>query len=386
MEFKDMTMEQVEERLSAIQTELEAEGADIEALNAEVDGLLARKQAIIDAAKEKRAMLNKIANSTTETIIESFNEDRKGNTMTEKEIRSSKKYVDAYVDYIKGKTDDSECRALLTEGANVEGSSGPVPVPTYVEGRIQTTWENDEIMSRVHKTYLKGNVKVGVEMSADPAAHHAEGTAAPAEEKITLAIVNLVATTVKKWITISTEVMDLNGEAFLDYIYDEIVYQIVKLTASDVLAAIAAAPTSGTSAPTVATLTVTTPALGDIIEAIGLLSSSARNIVFIASRQTIAAYKALALAANYPVDIFNGATVIANDMPTGVSAIVGDLEAIQANYPNGDEVKFVFDEYSLAEQDLVKVVGRQMVGIGLVRDKAFTVISGSTEGGEGGNA
>ena len=381
MDFKDMTMEQVEERISAIQTELEGENVDVEALNAEVDGLLARKQAIIDAAKEKRAMLDKIANSTTETIIESFSEDRKGNTMTEKEIRSSKKYVDAYVDYIKGKTDDSECRALLTEGANVEGSSGPVPVPTYVEGRIETAWENDEIMSRVKKTFLKGNVKVGVEMSADPAVWHTEGTAAPAEEKLTLAIVNIIARTAKKWITVSTEVMDLNGEAFLDYLYDEIVYQIVRFTAGEALEAIADAPTSGTSAPTVATLTVTTPALGDIIEAIGELSSAARNLVFIASRQTIAQYQALALAANYPVDIFGGATVIAREMPEGVTAIVGDLSAIQANYPAGDEVKFVFDEYSLAEQDLVKIVGRQLVGLGLIKDNAFTVISGSTEGG-----
>ena len=383
MDFKDMTMEQVEERMSAIQTELEAEGADIEALNAEVDGLLARKQAIIDAAKEKRAMLDKIANSTTETIIESFNEDRKENTMTDKEVRASKKYVDAYVDYIKGKNDGSECRALLTEGANVEGSSGPVPVPTYVEGRIQTAWENDEIMSRVHKTYLKGNVKVGVEMFATGAEVHPEGTEALPEEEITLAIVNLVAQTVKKWITISTEVMDLNGEAFLDYIYDEIVYQIVKRTALQVLVQIIGAPTSGTSAPTIAAMPVTDPALGDIINAIGMLSSAARNIVFIASRQTIAQYQALALAANYSIDIFGGATVIAREMPSGVLAIVGDLEAIQANYPAGDEVKFVFDEYSLAEQDLVKVVGRQPVGIGLVRDKAFTIIVTGNSGGNG---
>lgn len=374
MEIKDMTMEQVEERMSAIQTELDSEGADVEALNAEVDELIARKQAIVAEAAEKRAMLDKIATSKDEKVIESFKEDRKENTMTDKEIRSSKQYIDAYVDYIKGKNDGSECRALLTEGASVEGSSGPVPVPTYVEGRIQTAWDNDEIMSRVRKTFLKGNVKVGVEMSATAAAYHEEGAEALPEEKIVLAIVNLVAKSAKKWITVSTEVMDLNGEAFLDYIYDEIVYQIVKFTASDALKLIADAPTSGTTAPTVANMTVTTPALGDIINAIGLLSGSARNIAFVASRQTIAQYQALALGANYAADIFAGAAVIAREMPEGVTAIVGDLEAIQANYPNGDEVKFIFDELSLAEQDLVKIVGRQMVGLGLVRDKAFTVI------------
>lgn len=375
MEFNEMNMEQVEARISEIKELLTAEDADIEALSAETDKLLERKAAIRAAAEEKRSLLEKVAASDAETVIEKHEEPQEERkTMTSKEIRSTKKYVDAYVDYIKGKNDGEECRALLTEGADIEGSSGPVPVPTYVEGRIETAWENDEIMSRVKKTFLKGNVKVGVEMSATAAGYHTEGTAAPDEERLILAIVELVAKSAKKWITVSTEVMDLNGEAFLDYVYDEIVYQIVKFTASDALALIANAPTSGTTAPTVANMTISTPALGDIVNAIGQLSGAARDIVFIASRQTIAQYQALALGANYGFDIFAGATVIANDMPEGVSAIVGDLSGIQANYPNGDEVKFIFDELSLAERDLVKVVGRQMVGLGLVKDGAFCVL------------
>jgi HK97 family phage major capsid protein len=373
MEINEMNMEQVEARMSEIKELLTAEDADIEALSAETDKLLERKAAIKAAAEEKRSLLQKVAASDV-TPIEKHEEKEERKTMTSKEIRSTKKYVDAYVDYIKGKNDGEECRALLTEGADVEGASGPVPVPTYVEGRIETAWENDEIMSRVKKTFLKGNVKVGVEMYATGAAIHREGEQEPPEERLILALVDIIAISVKKWITVSTEVMDLNGEAFLDYIYDEIVYQIVKFTAAGVLENIANAPTSGTTAPTVATMNITTPALSDIINAIGQLSGAARDIVFIASRQTIAQYQALALGANYAADIFAGATVIANDMPDGVAAIVGDLSAVQVNYPAGDEVKFIFDEMSLAEKDLVKIVGRQMAGFGLVRNRAFTVM------------
>lgn len=303
--------------------------------------------------------------------------------MTDKEIRSSKKYIDAYVDYIKGKNDGTECRALLTENADTTGLSnvsGPVPVPTYIEDRIQVAWENDQIMSRVSKTYLKGILKVGVEMSATAAVVHAEGDEAPDEEQLILAVVQLVPETIKKWITVSTEVMDLNGEAFLDYLYDEIEYQIVKAAAAIALGKIDAAGTSGTSAPIVAEATITAPALSDIISGIGSLSGDARDIVFIANRGTIAAYQALGMGANYAVDVFGGATVIPTDLVPSfanaseddVFAYVGDLSAIRANYPNGDEVKFVFDEYSLAEQDLVKIVGRQMAGIGLIRSGAFT--------------
>lgn len=378
-EIMELGFEALEERSAAIAEETrEANEETLEQLNAELDVIEERKAQLLAEAEQRKADAAAVASGAGEVI-----EEAKENIMTDKEIRSSKKYIDAYVDYIKGKNDGTECRALLTENADTTGLtnvSGPVPVPTYIENKIQTAWENDQIMSRVSKTYLKGILKVGVEMSASPAEVHAEGAAAPDEEELVLAIVQLVPETIKKWITVSTEVMDLNGEAFLDYIYDEIESQIVKAAAASALDKIATANTSGTTAPIVAEATVSAPALSDIVNAIGSLSGDARDIVFIANRGTIATYQALGMGANYAVDVFGGATVIptdillpfANASSGNVFAFVGDLAAIRANYPNGDEVKFVFDEFSLAEKDLVKIVGRQMAGIGLIRSGAFT--------------
>ena len=52
--------------------------------------------------------------------------------------------------------------------------------------------------------------------------------------------------------------------------------------------------------------------------------------------------------------------------------IVGDYgRGAQANYPNGSDMNIKFDDMSLAEKDLVKVVGRRYVSLGCVRDKAF---------------
>lgn len=375
-EIEMLNVEEIEARSAALADEAgAADEKKLDEINAELDLLEERKAQLLAEAEQRKADAAAVASGAGEVI-----EEAKENKMTDKEIRSSKKYIDAYVDYIKGKNDGTECRALLTENANVTGSSGPVPIPTYVENKIQTAWENDQIMSRVSKTYLKGILKVGVEMSATSAEIHAEGTDAPDEEKLVLAIVQLVPETIKKWITVSTEVMDLNGEEFLDYVYDEIEYQIVKEAAGIALGAINDAGTSGTSAPIVAEATVSAPALSDIVNAIGSLSGDARDLVFIANRGTIAAYQALAMGANYAVDVFGGATVIPTDIVSSfanassndIFAYVGDLAAIRANYPNGDEVKFVFDEFSLAEQDLVKIVGRQMAGIGLIRSGAFT--------------
>lgn len=378
-EIMELGLEALEERSAAIAEETrEANEEVLEQLNAELDIIEERKAQLLAEAEQRKADAAAVAEGAGEVI-----EEAKENKMTDKEIRSSKKYIDAYVDYIKGKNDGTECRALLTENADttgLTGVSGPVPVPTYVENKIQTAWENDQIMSRVSKSYLKGILKVGVEMSASPAEVHAEGADEPDEEELVLAIVQLVPETIKKWITVSTEAMDLNGEAFLDYIYDEIEYQIVKEAANIALGKINAAGTSGTSAPIVAEATVSAPALSDIVNAIGSLSGDARDLVFIANRGTIAAYQALAMGANYAVDVFAGVTVIPTDLVKSfanassgnIFGYVGDLAAIRANYPNGDEVKFVFDEFSLAEKDLVKIVGRQLAGIGLVRSGAFT--------------
>ena len=63
-------------------------------------------------------------------------------------------------------------------------------------------------------------------MAATAAVWHEEGADQPDEETLTIATVDLIAKSAKKWITISDEVMDVRGQAFLDYIYDEIEYQI----------------------------------------------------------------------------------------------------------------------------------------------------------------
>lgn len=383
MDIKEMSVDELMERRSAIATEVDSEDADLDALEAEVKSINAELESRKEAEAQKTEIRSAVAEGMGEVTETLPTEERKIMT-TDKEVRSSKEYIDAYVDYIKGKNDGSECRALLTENV-----SGTVPVPTYIADRIQTAWENDEIMSRVKKTFIKGNLKQGVEIAASPAVIHTEGDDPVEEEELVLAIVNIVPMTVKKWISVSTEVMDLDGQDFLDYLYDEIAYQIVKASAAAVLAAIHAAPVVATTPPQpmIGGEDITTLGLGDILEALGKLVGDVRNPVFIANRATIAAYQALALQANYNIDIFGGATVIATDLLPSFAnaeeseafAYIGDLGAIHANYPNGADVKFVFDEYTLADSDLVRIIGRQMVGVGYVRNMAFVEFAKAEE-------
>lgn len=370
MEFNEMNMEQVEARIAEIKTMLTAEDADIEALSAETDGLLARKAAIKAAAEEKRSLLEKVAQADA-PVIEKHEEPQEARkTMDSKEIRNSSEYINAYVDYIKGKNKGEECRALLTQNAP---SDGTIPVPTYLEERIETAWEDDQIMSRVKRSFFKGNLKVGVEYSSTGADLHEEGAAAGNEEILAIQVVELVPKTIKKWITISDEVMDVRGQAFLDYIYDEIEYQIIKFAGEAVIGT----ALNSTYIETQRALDYTL-STADLINALSHLSASAQNRVFISSPAQVAAIRIAALSAGYAYDPFVGLTVIENDYFTAYSGtvlgLVGDLSAVQANFPAGDQVTFKFDDLSLAEKDLVKVVGRLPIAIGLVRMKSLVQI------------
>lgn len=309
--------------------------------------------------------------------IENSDPNQKEERKVEKKmnIRSTKEYTEAFAKYVKtGK--DTEVRALLTE--NVSG--GTVPVPEFIEARVRTAWDKEGIMALVKKTYLRGNIKVGFEISATGAVVHTEGSAAPTEETLTLGIVSMVPETIKKWITISDEVLDLGSEEFLSYIYDELTYQIAKKAADELVSAIASSPSvSSATAPGQDQLTAA-PALGTVASAVAHLSDEASNPVIIMNKLTYAEFKAAQYAANFAADPFEGLTVLFNNsLPAYTAAsqsevwmIVGDLSVgAQANFPNGYDIVFKFDDLSLAEKDLVKIVGREFVALNVVAPRAF---------------
>lgn len=377
-EIMALDMEGIETRSMEIKDEMNKEGADLETLSAEVDALEERKSVLIEEQKRAQAAVIAGAGQTIEK-----EEDNKMPTM--KEIRSSEAYINAYAEFIKT-GDDKEVRAVLTEnGVTSSGPSAGAPVPVSVEERIRTAWDKDEILSRVKRTNVKGILKVGFELSATPAVVHAEGANAPTEEVLNLGIVSLVPETLKKWITISDEAFDLKGQAFLDYIMDEIEYRIIKLAADTVVADITSAPTTATKTACSVAHVETTGA-ADFVNALSLLSDEAQNPVIIMNKQSYAYYKGLAMAAGYAIDPFDGMRVLFNntlDVATATPAsgavnkiaIVGDLEGESVNFTNGYEPTIKIDDLSLAEKDLIKVVGRLPMGHGVTACGRFAVVT-----------
>lgn len=386
-DIKTFTMEQIEARKAEIVSEIEsADEARLAELNEEIKAIEERSAELAEMAHQaeieaRKADMKAVAQGAGK-VVEKM-EERHIPTLNE--VRSSEEYINAYANYIKtGKAE--EVRSVLTElGVDPSDDSAGVPVPTVVENRIRTAWENDAILSRVKRTNIKGILKVGFELAATPATVHAEGAERPDEEKLDLGIVTLVPETLKKWITISDEAFDMKGQAFLDYIMDEVEYRIIKLAADTVVSDITSAPTTATkTAPSVAH--VETSGAADIINAFAELSDEAQNPVIIMNKQSYAYYKGLALSAGYAIDPFDGLEVLfndtlasANDTPgsgvTNFIAIVGDLQGESVNFTNGYEPTIKVDDLSLAEYDLVKVVGRLPIGHGVTASGRFAIIT-----------
>lgn len=382
MELKDMTLQDVEARLSECDSirETSENAEEIEALAKEVEELEARKVELADL-EQRKADAKALEENRAEKPVEVVEERKEVAEMKKiEEYRNSKEYIDAYAEYIKtGKAD--ECRALLTENV---GEAGEIAVPDFVYDIIKTDWLKSGIMSLVKKLNVKGNMKVQFELSAGDAVIHNEGSGAVSEEELTLGVVTLIPESIKKWISVSDEALDLRGEAFLQYIYDELTYRIALKAEEVLIDKIAALPTSASEDVVCAKKVKSGAALGTIATALGELSAEAANPVVVMNPSTKAAFKASVYAGQFNADPFEGLTVVltnalpayANASENDVYAIVGDFGfGALANFPKGDSIEIKVDDKTAMTSDLVKILGREYVAVAPIACRAFVNIT-----------
>lgn len=307
------------------------------------------------------------------------------------ELRNSQSYIDAYAKYIKtGK--DKEIRALLTANATALEGTTQIPVPEFVYDTVKTAWEDSELLRYVRKLYVKGNLKVGFEVSSSGAQVHPEGGDPIQEEELTIGVVELVPVMVKKYVMLSDELEAMASRDFLMYVYDELTHQIALAIEGGIVATITNQPV-GVTVPEVINYG-TNPKPETIAMALSRLTAEAKNPVVIMNRGTWGEFKKAQYEANYPIDVFENLTVIFSDaLPPFAQAqvnnpylIVGDFEnGFLMNYPEGDEIRIKRDDITLATQDLVRYVGRVYCAMGVIAPRHFVAVTkASDEGGEGG--
>ena len=366
--MKYKTMQEIETRKAQILQEMEQEGADLEALKAEMEELRKNADALREDAKKAEETRKAIASGAAGIVISDVH--RAEDARDEKEVRNSPEYLDAYANYIKT-GNPMECRTvLLSKNAP---ASGQLPVPDMVESTIKTAWDKNEFLNKIRKTYFRGNLRVPFELSATGAWKHVEGTTGLTEEEITIGIVQLVPHNVKKLVRVTDECIAMGGEEFIRYIYDEVTYQILKELVKEIIDVIDDASTSnGATAIGIPKVKVA-PGVMVLPNAATNLSEDANDLCVVLNRLTEAKFNTAYASGQFAIDPFAGFTkVYCSALPAydtasenDMYALVGDLKAIQANYPEGEGIVIKWDDMSEAEDDVVKVVGRQYVGFGV---------------------
>ena len=368
-------LEEIEARKLELREELEKaeEPEKVEEINNEVEALNEEKQEIETHQEEEKQAEDLEEKKSMAKEIKM--EERK---IMKEEVRNSQEYINAYAEYIKT-GEEKELRSLLTENV-----SGDVAIPDMVYDIVKTAWEKSDIMSLVTRVNVKGNLKVNFELTGGEATIHTEGseTSVP-EEELTLGIVELKPVSIKKWIGISDEVYDMRGQAFLNYIYDELTQKIVKKATDSLIGIIANLPATATASSVSANVVTSAPALGTVAEAIANLSDEANDITIVMNKLTWGAFKSVQYAGQYAVDPFEGCRVVFNNsLPSYADAvagkpymIVGDFKlGALVNLPNGDGVDLKFDDTTLMTDDIIRILGRQYIGFGAVSDKAFALV------------
>lgn len=397
-EIKEMLENNVECDVNALDEEINALDEEVRSINeslaeerkkAEEEAEERAREEAVKAdeqmAAERRSVAEQIEKRsiTASEIIVSAKEVK--NTM---ETRNTPEYIDAYAEYLKtGK--DARCREILeradatkltTELDTTPNGTGSIAVPDFVWDIIKTAWEKNDLLRYVRKVRVPGELKVNFEISGTDAQKHVEGASAISKEQLVHGIAKLSPISLKKIVAFSDEIFDLRGEAFVRYLYDEVTQKIYKKLADEIVASVVALSTSASStavaAPQISASTLT---LGLVAEAIGQLSDEASNPIVVMNKGTWASFKALQYAASYPVDPFEGRTVVFNNsLPTFSAAssasaymIVGDfMEGYLVNEING-EIEFKFDDLTRKAEDMIEIMGRKYVGYAPIAMNAF---------------
>ena len=349
------------EEVEALSTdEAEERSDELEAIKAE---LAARAMKAAEEAEARKA----VENGAGEIKEEHKQEEKR---MEISEIRNSPEYLEAYANYIRT-GNNNECRTvLLSQNAP---ASGQLPVPDLVESTIKTAWEKNEFLNKIRKTYFRGNLRVPFELSATGAWKHVEGTTGLTEEEITIGIVQLVPHNVKKLCRVTDECIAMGGEEFIRYIYEEVTYQVLKELVKEIIDKIDDASTSNSSSAIGIPKVKVAPGVMVLANAATNLSEDADDLCVVLNRLTEAKFNTAYASGQFAIDPFAGFTkVYTSAMPAYDSAnendmyaLVGDLKAIQANYPEGEGVIIKWDDNTYAEDDIVKVIGRQYSGFGV---------------------
>lgn len=351
----------------------------------------------IEAAKQEREKLAaqekkmSLIGSVDEMKVEKRNEDRS--------IYASEEYAKAWQHYVLT-GDDREARSLETR-AGVATTTTNVPIPTLLQGAVETAWaEYGKFSNLCSTTSVKGIWGVPTETAADPAVWHDEGAAASDEESITLGQVLLQPKMINKWISVTDELSAMAPTEFMRYINDELVYRVIKILDDSIIARTDASGKgvigivdnpNTISVSSALTFNAVNSVVGQLIKFDNLTiamnpQTFFTNVLGLTDLQNRPIYNVMTdntgkpryFMAGYPVEFTDAIKAYDSAAADEVWAVVGDFSGYRLNFPDGKNVSLLTDPYTLARDGKMYTIGKLFVAGNVTRLKYFGQIKKPT--------
>jgi HK97 family phage major capsid protein len=330
MEVKDMKLQDIMERRTAITDEIEVEGTDLEALTEEVR-MLEERQAEIEKEIELKTELRKKA--ITAPIIESPKETK----MEERIFTSaSPEYRTGWLKRLQGKElDEVEQRAVTAASAIPDSTANMI---------MEKMVDMVPLLNEIELFRVPGNLTVSVE-SVAPVAELKAGASASTDQTVTLTEVNLTGYTINSFVRLGADTAAMAISAFEEWLVRKLTEGIAyKIEAYIISGDGSSKPKGITKASVGATFVDTTDgvnfasgtlAVVDLDEAIGMLPAAYdRNAKFLCSKKTFfASVIGLTDTNNVPVVTYangkyyiRGFEVIWSDQVAAANLYFGDFK------------------------------------------------------------
>lgn len=344
MELKDMTLQDVEARLAAIDGEIEAatEAAAVNTLAEEKRSLIDRQKELKDLA-ERKADAKKLENR--QALGNLHEEESK---MEEKRTFAldSVEYRDAFLKKLQGKELDEEERGAVSASA---------AIPTITMNKIIGILEKTPLIAAVDVTYIAGNVTFPVEGTVNEASWVAMGTASTDSED-TVTSISLGAYKLIKTVEITADVQAMAIDAFEAWLVSRLANKMAKAIDAGIING--GGSTSGcclgiavSKATQDGTYTKNTIKWSDIPKIIGALRTEYLNNASFVMNRNLFFNKILGLenSQGNPIVVLDpqapakynllGYPVIIDDNCTTGDILFGDFKAYKFNFAKAPEVK-----------------------------------------------
>ena len=344
MEIKEMTLQDVEARLQAVNDEIEA-ATEVEAVNT----LTEEKRSLVERQAELKDLAQRKADAKLLESREITGNKIEENTKMEEKrtfALDSAEYRAAFLKNLQGKDLDAEERGAVTATA---------AIPTVTMNKIIGILERTPLIAAVDVTYIPGNVTYPVEGTTNEAAWVAMGTAAT-DSADTLTSVSLAAYKLIKTVEITADVQAMAIDAFEGWLVERLGNKIAKAVDAGILNG--GGSTSGqclgirvTKSTQDGTYTKTNIKWSDITKIIGTLKTEYLPGASFVMNRTLFFNKILGLenSQGNPIVVIDpqapakynllGYPVIIDDNSTTGDILFGDLTAYKFNFAQAPEVK-----------------------------------------------